>query len=78
MRVGQGDGLFRFGVNPKESEKVLVRQFVEHEYVTRDALDRLRGNQLVEPGRVLGAAVYVETSNFSGFHSIPSVDGPAM
>ena len=32
----------------------------------------------VEPGRVLGAPVYVETSNFSGFHLIPSVDGPAM
>ena len=40
-------------------------------------------------GRVLGAAVYharfstperayVETSNFSGFHSIPSAVGPAM
>jgi len=32
----------------------------------------------VEPSRVLGAAVYVETSNFSGFHSIPSAVGPAM
>ncbi len=32
----------------------------------------------MEPSRVLGAAVYVETSNFSGFHSIPSAVGPAM
>lgn len=32
----------------------------------------------VEPSRVFGAAVYVETSNFSGFHSIPSEVGPAM
>ena len=32
----------------------------------------------VEPSRVLGAAVYVEMSNFSGFHSIPSAVGPAM
>jgi hypothetical protein len=29
-------------------------------------------------GRVLGAAVYVETSKVSGFHSIPSAVGPAM
>ncbi len=32
----------------------------------------------VEPSRIFGAAVYVETSNFSGFHSIPSAVGPAM
>jgi hypothetical protein len=32
----------------------------------------------VHPRRVLGAAVYVETSNFSGFHSMPSAVGPAM
>jgi hypothetical protein len=32
----------------------------------------------VHPSCVLGAAVYVETSNFSGFHSIPSAVGPAM
>ena len=32
----------------------------------------------MESSRVLGAAFYVETSNVSGFHSIPSVVGPAM
>jgi len=32
----------------------------------------------VHPSRVLRAAIYVETSNFSGFHSMPSAVGPAM
>ncbi len=55
----------------------------------RDTSERLEFKWLIEvlvdvldnpvhSGRVLGAAVYVETSNFSGFHSIPSVVGPAM
>ena len=55
----------------------------------RDAGERLEFERLIEmsidvfdhpvkAGRVLGAAVYVETSNFSGFHSIPSAVGPAM
>ena len=32
----------------------------------------------VHPSRVFRAAIYVETSNFSGFHSMPSAVGPAM
>ncbi len=55
----------------------------------RDSGERLEFERLIEmpidvfddpmePSRVLGAAVYVETSNFSGFHSIPSAAGPAM
>ena len=55
----------------------------------RDTGERLEFERLIEmlidvfdnpmhSGRVLGAAVYVETSNFSGFHSIPSAVGPAM
>ena len=52
------------------SERLEVKRFNE---VPIDVLDNP-----VHPRRVLGAAIYVETSNFSGFHSIPSVVGPAM
>ena len=46
LRVRQSEGLIGLGVKPEESETVLVRQFVEHEYVTHDAVGRLRGTQL--------------------------------
>ena len=51
-------------------ERLELERFIE---MPIDVLDNA-----VHPGRVLGAAVYVEMSNVSGFHSIPSAVGPAM
>ena len=62
-------------------------ELVELERLIEMPVDVL--DNAVHPGRVLGAAVYharfstperayVEMSNVSGFHSIPSAVGPAM
>jgi hypothetical protein len=42
LGVRQREGLRDFSVKAEEPEKVLPRQFVEHEYVTRGALAKLR------------------------------------
>src|SRR2546429_4999284 len=42
LGVRQGEGLGSFRVKAEEPEKVLARQFVDHEYVTRGACAGLR------------------------------------